>query len=214
MSNSSTFTRAADICGLIGSLLILAAFAASILFPNNDFPSAPVYGTGALLLLTHVVGLLLHRQGRPQLLSNLSLVVAMLGLATVALYAILDTLYLIRLSSANADGYWAVLMVALLLIVLGLSIYAITALVAGIFPSWVALPLAIAGVTLLLSVPVVMMGVPDISVAVHDFVNTLFPILLITFFALWGLMSAVGLHKSPAGAPTSSGLSPHRDIPT
>jgi hypothetical protein len=214
MSNSSTFARAADICGLLGSLLILAAFAAGTLFPNNDFPSAPVYGTGALLLLTHVAGLLLHRKGRPELLSSLSLAVAMLGLATVALYAILDTLALLGIGSTNADGYWGVLMIALLLIILGLSIYAITALAASVFPSWVALPHAVAGVTLLLSVPVLMMGVPVISAAVHDFMNTLSLILLITFFASWGLMSVVGLRNSSVGRPASSGLSPHQHIPT
>jgi hypothetical protein len=214
MSNSSTFTRVADICGLLGSLLILAAFAVGILFPNNDFPSAPVYGTGALLLLTHVVGLLLYRKGRPQWLSGLSLAVTMVGLATVALYAALDTLSLLGVRSISTDGYWGVLMIALLLIILGQSIYAITALVAGVFPSWVALPHAIAGVTLLLSVPVLVMGVPDISVALRNFMNTLFFILLIIFFASWGLMSVVGLRNSSVGTQASSGLSPHRHVPT
>jgi hypothetical protein len=214
MSNSSTFTRAADICGLIGSLLILAAFAVSALLPNNDFPQAPIYGTGALLLLAHVAGLLLNRKGRPQWLSNLSLAVTMLGLFTVALYATLDTLSAVGIRFASTDDYWGVLVMALLLIILGRSIYAITALASGVFASWVALLHALAGVTLLLSVPVLIMGVPNISVAVRDFMNTLSLILLITFFASWGLMSVVGLRHSSAGTPASSGLSPHHHIPT
>ena len=214
MSNSSLFTRAADICGLIGSLVILAAFAIAMVFPNNDWPSGPVYGTAALLLLAHVAGLLLHRRGRPRLLSNLSLAVTMLGLATVASIAALDTIARMGISSTDADDYWAVLMVALLLIILGLTTYSFTASVGGVFPSWVALPLAFTGVTLLLCVPVFMMGPPIIPVAVHDFVNTLFPILMIAFFTLWGLMSVVGLRNSPAGTPTSSGLTPRHGTPT
>lgn len=215
MSNSSTFTRAADICGLIGSLLILAAFAVSALLPNNDFPQAPVYGTGALLLLAHVAGLLLNRKGRPQWLSNLSLAVTMLGLSTVALYATLDTLSAVGIRSASTDDYWGVLVIALLLIILGRSIYAIAALASGFRDaSWVALLHALAGVTLLLSVPVLIMGVPNIPVAIRDFMNTLSFILLITFFASWGLMSVVGLRHSSAGKPASSGLSAHHHIPT
>jgi hypothetical protein len=198
----------------MGSLLILTAFAAGILFPNNNFPQAPVYGTGALLLLTHVVGLLLRRKGRPQWLVALALAITMVGLAAVALYATIDTLSLLGMRSISIEGYWGMLMIALLLIVLGQSIYAITALAGGVFPSWVALPLAVAGVVLVLSVPVLAMGVPDIPVAVDDFMNTLSLILLIAFFASWGLMSLVGLRNSPVGTPASSDLSPQRHIPT
>ncbi len=214
MSNAKTITRAGDIAGVLGSLVILATFVLSLLFPSNDFPSAPIFGTSALLLLASVVGLLLQRRGRPEALSTLSLVVTMVGLATITLYAVLDTLASMGIGPTDTDGYWTVLMVALLLTILGLSLYAITATIGGVFPSWVALPLAFSGVLLLLSVPVVAMGVPNIPLAVRDFMNTLSLILMVTFFALWGLMSAVGLRSSSVGTPTSSGLSPNPHIPT
>jgi hypothetical protein len=214
MSNAKTITRAGDIAGLLGSLIILATFVLSMLFPSDDFPSAPIFGTSALLLLANVVGLLLQRRGRPEALSTLSLVVTMLGLATITIITALDTLAGMGIGPTDTDGYWAVLMIALLLTILGLTLYAITASIAAVFPSWVALPLAFSGVLLLLSVPVLVMGVPNISIAVHDFINTLSLILMMTFFALWGLMSAVGLRISSVGTPTSSGLSPSRHIPT
>jgi hypothetical protein len=214
MSNAKTITRAGDIAGLLGSLVILATFVLSMLFPSNDFPSAPIIGTGALLLLANVVGLLLQRRGRPEALSMLFLTVTMVGLAIITLYAVLDTLANMGIGPTDTDGYWTVLVIALLLTILGLTLYAITASIGAVFPSWVALPLAFSGVLLLLSVPVVAMGVPNIPLAVHDFINTLSLILMMTFFALWGLMSAMGLRSSSVGTPTSSGLSPSRHIPT
>ena len=130
-------------------------------FPATTFRQPPSIGTGALLLLANVVGLLLQRKGRPEALSRLSLAVTMLGLATITLYAVLDTLAIMGIGPTDTDGYWTVLMIALLLTILGLSLYAITASIGGVFPSWVALPLAFSGVLLLLSVPVVAMGVPE-----------------------------------------------------
>ena len=214
MSNAKTLTRAGDIAGVLGSLVILATFVLSLLFPSNDFPSAPIIGASALLLLANVVNLLLQRKGRPEALSMLSLTVTMLGLAVISLYAVLDTLAFMGIGPTDTDGYWTVLVIALLLTILGMSLYAITASIGGVFPSWVALPLAFSGVLLLLSVPVVAMGVPSMSIAVHDFINTLSLILMMAFFALWGLMSAVGLLSSSVGTPASSGLSPSRHIPT
>ncbi len=214
MSNAKTITRAGDVAGLLGSLIILSTFVLSMLFPSDDFPSAPIIGTGALLLLANVVSLLLQRRGRPEALSMLFLTVTMLGMTTITIIAVLDTLASMGIGPTDTDGYWTVLVIALLLTILGLTLYAITASIAGVFPSWVALPLAFSGVLLLLSVPVLVMGVPNISVAVHDFINTLSLILMMTFFALWGLMSAVGLRSSSVGTPTSSGLSPSPHIPT
>jgi hypothetical protein len=129
----------------------------------------------------------------------------------------MDLLTHMGLSSINADDYWTYLMLALLLLLLSLSVYAITASVARALPAWVALPLAATGGAIVLMVVALSLGVPESSGAVRDAINTTSIALLIVFFALWGVMSAVGLRKASAGtpeSPTSAGLSPHRTIPT
>lgn len=214
MLNSNTFIRTAGICGLLGNIFVLASFAIGILFPNNQLPSAPFYATGGILLLIHVVGLLVGRQGRPRSLSIVSLAGGILGLATIAFVGIADTLSRVGIGSLNGDDYWPVFIVALLLTFLSLSVYAFTAWAGKVFPRLMVLPLGVVGVALLLSVPFSILTEQDTASALSSFADTLSLVLMIAFFAAWGLMSAAGLRNSFSGTQTPAGLSPHRPIPT
>jgi hypothetical protein len=209
---SKSFTRTGGVAGLLGSILVLATMVLGILFPSTENASAIMYGLGALLLLVNVISLLLLRKGRPAPLAILSLVAAMLGLALIVLYALLDILSTIGIGST--EGYWTWLVVALLLTVLGISAYAITALIARALPVWVGLPFAFAGLAVILLTLVVSSGLINLGSAADTFVPVATVALMLTFFAMWGLMSLTGLRDAVDESSTSSDLAPRPGVTT
>jgi hypothetical protein len=209
---SKSFTRTGGLAGLLGSILVLATMVLGILFPNNQNPSALMYGLGALLLLVNVISLLVLRKGRPEPLAILSLAAAMLGLVLLVLYALLDILSTIGIGST--EGYWTWLVVALLLTVLGISAYAITALIARVLPISVGLPLAFAGLAVILLTMVVSSGLINLGSAADTFVPMATVAFMLTFFAMWGLMSLTGLRGAVDESSTSSSISPRPGVTT
>jgi hypothetical protein len=209
---SKSFTRTGGLAGFFGSILVLATIVLGILFPNTQIPSAPFYGLGALLLLVNVISLLLLRKGRPESLAKLSLAAAMFGLAVIALYAFLDTLA--NMGIGSTEGAWGVLVVALLLTILGISTYAVTALIASALPIWVGLPLAFTGVALVLLTLVVSTGLVNLGSASEELVNVAALALMVAFFAIWGLMSIIALRGRVDESSRSSGLSPRPGVTT
>jgi hypothetical protein len=172
-----------------------------------------MYGTGALLLLVNATGFLMQRKGRPAWLSIVSLAAAILGLAAIAIYATFDLLESMGIGRL-VDEYWYALMIALLLVVLGISIYAITASLAGRIPSWAALPFAFCGLALVLITLIFATGLFNLTFAFRDFVNNVSLALLFGFFALWGAVSIAGLLTPSSEGSTSPGISPRPGIST
>ena len=208
MSKSFTLTRIGGPVGLLGSVLVISALLFGVLFPNNNLPSAPVYGVGALLLLVNVASLLLERKGSPKALAVLSLAVVLLSLAVVTTYAVLDTL-----ARGSVENAWYVLVTALLLTVLGMSIYAITALVARALPVWVGLPLAFTGIALLVVTLGVSSGLFNLRFSSDErLVNVATLVLMLTFFAMWGLMSLISLRGTVDESSASPDLSPRPGV--
>ncbi len=209
---SKSFTRTGGLAGFLGSILVLATIVLGSLFPNNQIPAAPFYGLGALLLLVNAISLLLPGKGRPKLLTNLSLAVAMLGLAVIVVYAFLDTLA--NMGIGSVEGAWGALMVAFLLTILGISTYTVTTLIARAIPVWVGLPLASAGIAAVLLTLVFGTGLINLESVARDFVGVAVVALLLSFFAMWGLMSLTALRGTADESSSSSGLTPRPGVTT
>lgn len=207
---SKSFTRIGGLAGLVGSVLVIAAILFGALFPNNNIPSAPIYGVGALLLLINVVSLLLERKGSPKALAVLSLAVVLLSLAGITVYAVLD-----MLARGSVENAWYVLVTALLLTILGISTYAVTALVARALAVWVSLPLAVTGIALLVLTLGVSFSLFNLrSSSAETFVNVATLVLMLTFFAFWGLMSLTALRVAADESPSTSDLSHRPSVTT
>jgi hypothetical protein len=200
------------LAGVAGSVLIVLCMAFAFLFPDTNVPSAPFYGFGALLLLISAVSLLLVNKGRPEWLSGIALVAVILGLATMVAYTVLEILSTMGVGST--DGYWDMLMWALLVMVVGMSTYGVTAVIARIVPAWVGLSLAFSGAALLVLTLVVLTGFVHLPDSGRDPLDIVAALLLLALIALWGVLSLTVTRSRGVWDESSSstGIPPRSDV--
>ncbi len=209
---SKSFTNPGLLAGVAGSVLIVLCMVFAFLFPNTNFPSAPFYGFGALLLLISAASLLLVNKGRPEWLSIISLVAVIIGLATIVVYTVLEILSTRGIGST--DGYWNILMVALFVMVVGMTTYGVTAAMARIVPTWVGLSLTFAGAALLVLVLVFLTGFINLPDSGRDSLGTVAALLLVAMIALWGVLSLTVTRSRDTWdeSSASAGISPRSDV--
>jgi hypothetical protein len=199
------------LAGVAGSVLIVLCMAFAFLFPDTNVPSAPFYGFGALLLLISAVSLFLVNKGRPEWLSIISLVAVIIGLATMVAYTVLEILSTMGVGST--DGYWDILMWALLVMVVGMSTYGVTAVIARIVPAWVGLSLAFSGAALLVLTLVLLTGFINLPGTNEDSLDIVATLLLFALVALWGVLSlTITRSRGAWDESTSTGISPRSDV--
>jgi pyrimidine-specific ribonucleoside hydrolase len=181
----NTIVRGSGLAGLIGSLVLLASLTLSIGDNDDRATTAFLNGSGALLLLVGVVGLLVAgRRGTPRW-GQAGLAVAVAGLAAVLTSTVSEIV--VVLGGLELEMMWPVFIVGLVGLLLGMSLYAASAAWAGLAPTWSVLALVAGGggsgliVLLLMIAPDAMEGIAG------ETAWTAGVVLNIAFFAGWAL---------------------------
>jgi pyrimidine-specific ribonucleoside hydrolase len=206
------FVRGSGVAGLVGSLALIASIIMNIGGNGDRATTAILNGAGALLLLASVVSLFVAGRKSTPRLGQVGLALATLGLIGMLTSAVSEIV--VVLGGQELDVMWPLFVAGLVGMLLGMSLYSVSAAWAGLAPAWSVLALVVGGGGSALIVLLLLIAPDAMANTVGEAAWTAGGVLNLVFLAGWAVYAAVlVVGKVRLTAPEKEGTSWTRQAP-
>ncbi len=210
--NRATFTQWGGMAAMVGSVLLLLGMIGSSVFSDDDYPytygaedvvASALLLVGSILMLVGVAGFGFAYARRSGGLGQVALLVALtglIGLTTGSIGSVMETV------GADISGWWTLLMLGLIGLFVGMTLFAIAGARHHILAAMAVIPIVAGGIGGL-AVIALSIFVPDINEgAIGTTLIVLFMSAIVLFLAgffllgsaLWGRRGSAARQVGPA----------------